>query len=34
MQPSPLPAAVPPGQLAGWGLARRLEWEQRRDRWL
>jgi parvulin-like peptidyl-prolyl isomerase len=34
MQPSPLPAAVPPEQLAGWGLVRRLEWEQRRDRWL
>ena len=30
------PTAVPltPEHLAAWGLAQRLQWEQRRDRWL
>ena len=33
-QISPTSVALTPEQLMGWGLARRLEWEQRRDRWL
>ena len=33
-QLSPTSVALTPEQLMGWGLARRLEWEQRRDRWL
>ena len=33
-QISPTAVAPTPEQLMGWGLARRLEWEQRRDRWL
>ena len=32
--PTPLALAITAEQLAGWGLAQRLEWERRRDQWL